>query len=112
MRKVRSILGIPVVLMCVGLILSSLSFVGEVSAAKKIVFGFDWVPYGKYVGYYAAREKGFYKAAGFDVSFQRGYGGRQHTGWQWEAGLRHRERWGACHLPQQEGAREAGVHVA
>lgn len=48
---------------------------GPASAAKKIVFGFDWVPYGKYVGYYAAREKGFYKAAGFDVTFQRGYGG-------------------------------------
>ena len=75
MRKVYSILGIPVVLMCLGLILLSLSFVGEVSAAKKIVFGFDWVPYGKYVGYYAARENGLYKAAGFDVTFQRGYGG-------------------------------------
>jgi NitT/TauT family transport system substrate-binding protein len=44
-------------------------------AAEDAILKFDWVPYGKYVGYYAAREKGMYKNAGINMSFQRGYGG-------------------------------------
>ncbi len=75
MKRFRSIQGLLAVLLCLGFVMMGMSLPGRVSAAKKIVFGFDWVPYGKYVGYYAAREKGFYKKAGFDLTFQRGYGG-------------------------------------
>lgn len=75
MRKARLTSGSFALLLCFGFIFFGLPFPGSVSASKKIVFGFDWVPYGKYVGYYAAREKGLYKKAGFDVTFQRGYGG-------------------------------------
>lgn len=75
MKRFRSIQGVLAVLLCLGFVMMGMALPGQVSAAKKIVFGFDWVPYGKYVGYYAAREKGFYKKAGFDVKFERGYGG-------------------------------------
>ena len=60
MKRFRSIQGVLAVLLCLGFVMMGMALPGRVSAAKKIVFGFDWVPYGKYVGYYAAREKGFY----------------------------------------------------
>ncbi|MBI2882200.1 MAG: ABC transporter substrate-binding protein [Candidatus Tectomicrobia bacterium] len=75
MRKTRFVFGFLVLCTLIGLAPSGLSLPGEASAAEKIVFGLDWVPYGKYVGYYVARDKGFYKEAGFDVTFERGYGG-------------------------------------
>lgn len=76
MRKTRFVFGFLVLCTLIGLAPSGLSLPGEASAAEKIVFGLDWVPYGKYVGYYVARDKGFYKEAGFDeVVFERGFGG-------------------------------------
>jgi NitT/TauT family transport system substrate-binding protein len=75
MTKRRCIRGFTAALALLGIVFLGFSLPEAAGADKKIVFGFDWVPYGKYVGYYAAREKGFYKAAGFDVTFQRGYGG-------------------------------------
>jgi NitT/TauT family transport system substrate-binding protein len=42
--------------------------------AEKITFNLDWVPYGKHSGFYAAVEKGLYKAEGLDVNIVRGHG--------------------------------------
>ncbi len=75
MKKLCILFGITATLMLLGVVPWSASSSGQALAAEKVVFQFDWVPYGKYVGYYAAKEKGFYKAAGLDVTFQRGYGG-------------------------------------
>jgi NitT/TauT family transport system substrate-binding protein len=75
MTKRRCIHAFTAALALLGIVFLGFSLPDATGAEKKIVFGFDWVPYGKYVGYYAARDKGFYKAAGFDVTFQRGYGG-------------------------------------
>ena len=47
---------------------------GGAYAQKKVNFQLDWVPYGKYVGYYSALERGLYKAAGLDVKMERGFG--------------------------------------
>lgn len=56
------------------LLLLSLGAFSSLGAQEQVVFNLDWVPYGKYVGYYAALGKGFYREAGMDVSFRRGYG--------------------------------------
>lgn len=42
--------------------------------AESVAFNLDWVPYGKHSGFYAAVDKGFYKAEGLDVKIVRGYG--------------------------------------
>lgn len=52
---------------------------GEVSAAEKVVYDLGWVPYGKDAGFYAALERGLYKAAGLDVTFERGSGDATRT---------------------------------
>ena len=43
--------------------------------ARDVVFCFAWNPYGKHVGFYVGREKGFYKAEGLDVKFVKGVSG-------------------------------------
>jgi NitT/TauT family transport system substrate-binding protein len=43
--------------------------------AEKLIFAHDWVPYGKHANFYAAAEKGFFKAVGLDVQVLRGHGG-------------------------------------
>jgi len=40
----------------------------------KVTFQFAWIPYGKYAGFYMAKELGYYEQAGLDVTFVRGYG--------------------------------------
>ncbi|MFQ5914676.1 MAG: ABC transporter substrate-binding protein, partial [Nitrospinota bacterium] len=75
MKKLRNVLGLATALAYLAVIPWGASLTEEASAAEKVVFQFDWVPYGKYAGYYAAKEKGLYKAAGLDVTFERGYGG-------------------------------------
>lgn len=40
----------------------------------KLTFQFAWIPYGKYAGFYLAKELGFYDEAGLDVTFIRGFG--------------------------------------
>ncbi len=68
-RRLLAIAGI------IGLVAGGVFLPDRSSAADKVIFQFDWVPYGKYTGYINARDKGFYKSVGLDVSFQRGYGG-------------------------------------
>jgi NitT/TauT family transport system substrate-binding protein len=43
-------------------------------AAEKVIFMSSWVLGGTDAGYYAAREKGFYREAGLEVDIVRGYG--------------------------------------
>jgi len=40
----------------------------------KMTFQFAWIPYGKYAGFYMAKELGYYDQAGLDVTFIRGHG--------------------------------------
>lgn len=40
----------------------------------KVTFQFAWIPYGKYAGFYLAKELGYYDEAGLDVTFIRGFG--------------------------------------
>jgi NitT/TauT family transport system substrate-binding protein len=42
--------------------------------ADKFRFIFNWIPYGLHTGFYAAQEQGYYKAAGIDITLDRGYG--------------------------------------
>ena len=48
--------------------------VGSASAADKVKFALDWIPYGKHAMFYASIDKGFWKEAGFDVQMTRGFG--------------------------------------
>lgn len=56
-----------------GLILALLS-VAHASAQEKVSLAVDWVLNGTHAGYFIAQDKGYYKAAGLDVSIARGFG--------------------------------------
>lgn len=43
-------------------------------AADNVSFALDWVVNGTHSGYFTAREKGFYKDAGLEVTIARGFG--------------------------------------
>ena len=43
-------------------------------AADKVLMSLNWIPGGNHVGFYLAKEQGFYTAEGLDVEIQRGYG--------------------------------------
>ena len=43
-------------------------------AQEKIRFVLQWIPTGHHTGFYTARERGYYKEAGFDITIDRGYG--------------------------------------
>lgn len=45
-----------------------------VAAQESVSFALDWVVNGTHAGYFVAREKGFYKEAGLDVTISRGFG--------------------------------------
>ena len=47
---------------------------GGAIAAEKVRFVFNWIPYALHTGFYAAKERGYYKKAGFDVTLDRGFG--------------------------------------
>ena len=44
------------------------------AAADSVSFALDWVVNGTHSGYFTAREKGFYRDAGLDVTIARGFG--------------------------------------
>ena len=51
-------------------------FINPLAAAEHVVVQLKWVNQFQFAGYYAALEKGFYKAAGFDVELRpNGYDG-------------------------------------
>lgn len=52
----------------------SITTPGTAVSAEKVRFIFNWIPYALHTGFYAAQERGFYKAAGFNVTLDRGYG--------------------------------------
>lgn len=43
-------------------------------AQTKVLFGLDYIIYGKHAGFYAALDRGFYREAGLDTTIERGYG--------------------------------------
>ncbi len=47
---------------------------GSASAADKVKFALDWIPYGKHAMFYASIDMGFWKDAGLDVALTRGFG--------------------------------------
>jgi NitT/TauT family transport system substrate-binding protein len=70
-----------VTLLAVGVVMSStLLLAGPLRvstsvAAERLTFSLSWVPYGKYAGFIAASEKGFYSREGLVANIVRGYGG-------------------------------------
>ena len=49
---------------------------GHAEAADKLTFALQWIPNGNHFGVFAAKEEGFYKDAGLDVTLdplQRDY---------------------------------------
>jgi NitT/TauT family transport system substrate-binding protein len=46
----------------------------KASAEDKVALSLDWVVNGTHAGYFVAKEKGFYKDAGLDVTISRGFG--------------------------------------
>ena len=44
------------------------------AAQEPVSFALDWVVNGTHAGYFVAREKGFYKEAGLEVTLSRGFG--------------------------------------
>lgn len=55
-------------------LLGALFGASSASAADKVIFSLNWVPYGLHYGVFAAEAQGFYKDAGLDIDIQRGYG--------------------------------------
>lgn len=48
-------------------------------AAEKLLYCADWTLYGKHTPYIVARDKGFFKAEGIDITIQRGHGSGDTT---------------------------------
>ncbi len=48
-------------------------------SAEKSLFCADWTLYGKHAPYIVARDKGFFKQEGIDITIQRGYGSSDTT---------------------------------
>jgi NitT/TauT family transport system substrate-binding protein len=48
-------------------------FSGQAGAANQI-FLLDWIIYGKHAPFFVAQDKGFFKKAGMDVEYKRGFG--------------------------------------
>ncbi len=46
---------------------------GDISASENVIFQLDSAIYGKHIGYYTAKQRGMYRAAGMRVSIQRGF---------------------------------------
>jgi len=70
-KKFWSLLGIAVCFVFAG--------VSNPLAAEKSVFCADWALYGKHAPYIVARDKGFFKAEGIDITIQRGHGSGDTT---------------------------------
>ncbi|MBI2881983.1 MAG: ABC transporter substrate-binding protein [Candidatus Tectomicrobia bacterium] len=51
-----------------------LAGVPPAGSAEKLTFSIGWVPYGLHGGFFGALGEGFYRKAGLDVQWQRGYG--------------------------------------
>lgn len=63
--------------LCLGL-LATLPFSLDATIAyaqpNKITFSLEWLVSGRHVGFFVAKDKGFYRDEGLDVTIQRGYG--------------------------------------
>jgi NitT/TauT family transport system substrate-binding protein len=63
----------PLVLAALMLLAPALAL-AQMKPRDKATFQFAWIPYGKYAGFYMAKELGYYEEAGLDLTFIRGYG--------------------------------------
>jgi NitT/TauT family transport system substrate-binding protein len=61
-------------LLVMAFIMAGIMICGAAAAAEKITLKLNWVPGGDHCFYYVAKEKGFFKANGLDVSIARGQG--------------------------------------
>jgi NitT/TauT family transport system substrate-binding protein len=54
----------------------SLALFSNVASAQteKITFSLEWLISGRHVGFFVAKDKGFYREEGLDVTIERGYG--------------------------------------
>lgn len=73
MRRARTIRRL--VVLCVSVVALGLIATPEGRAASpdKVVFCLSWIPYGKFFGFFAAREKGYYKESGIEADIIRGF---------------------------------------
>ncbi len=69
--KLGAMIGV-LIFLC--LLAGSLAVPRTAVGAEKVRFVFNWIPYALHTGFYAAKERGYYKAAGFDVTLDRGFG--------------------------------------
>ena len=53
------------------ILLSGLFLTNPVTANEKVVLQLKWLHQFQFAGYYAAKEKGFYAEAGFDVTIKQ-----------------------------------------
>lgn len=65
----------------IGFAVSLLAFVPLAQAQEKVKFATSWIFYGRDAYLFAAREKGFFRQAGFDVELNRGRGGANTVTW-------------------------------
>ncbi len=62
---------LPAAALLIGSLAAALS-VSPVRAAETIRFGLNWLPEAEHCGFYEAKEKGLYEAAGLDVTLEPG----------------------------------------
>ena len=65
---------LAVLLLVAGVGAAPAAALAQAKPQDKVTFQFAWIPYGKYAGFYVAKELGYYEQAGLDVTFVRGYG--------------------------------------
>ena len=63
-----------ILLLVAGVAAGPVAAFAQTKPKDKITFQFAWIPYGKYAGFYMAKELGYYDEAGLDVTFIRGFG--------------------------------------
>ena len=54
--------------------LAAVTLVAPAQAQESVSIALDWVVNGTHAGYFVAKEKGYYKEAGLDVTISRGFG--------------------------------------
>ena len=76
-RRLLAVAGI------IGLVAGGVFLPDRTSAAEKVIFQFDWVPYGKYTGYIVARDKRFGDYKSFGTKRVSCFTTRGKRSWWW-----------------------------
>ena len=61
-------------IMAVAALFAALGFTAAARAADDVTYTLDWVVNGAHAGYFIALDKGYYRDAGLNVTFSRGFG--------------------------------------